>query len=229
MKLIKKLRILRELIYEEERGRDKPYEIRSRFPGVTFSTGTYADSKSSFNSPVALAENVVVLDSCIGKYSYVAANSHIYRCNVGSFCSIGPLLLTGLGMHPSRNFVSTHPSFYAPTNSSPISFVNQQRFAELKRILIGNDVWIGARVTIVDGVMIGDGAIIAAGAVVASDVEPYSIVGGVPAKLIRKRFTNEQIAFLLKFKWWEKSEEWLSSNAFLFDNVENFINELSKE
>lgn len=73
--------------------------------------------------------------------------------------------------------------------------------------VIGNDVWIGQNVTILPGVHIGDGAIIGACAVVASDVAPYTIVAGNPAKLIRKRFDDELTALLLKFKWWDKSIE----------------------
>lgn len=70
---------------------------------------------------------------------------------------------------------------------------------------IGNDVWIGNNVLIMDGIRIGDGAILAAGSVIAKDVEPYTIVGGVPAKFIRKRFKDSEIDFLLDFKWWERN------------------------
>jgi virginiamycin A acetyltransferase len=70
--------------------------------------------------------------------------------------------------------------------------------------IIGNDVWIGYEATIMPGVKIGDGAIIGAKALVNKDVEPYSIVGGVPAKLIRKRFADETIQFLLELKWWDQ-------------------------
>ena len=77
--------------------------------------------------------------------------------------------------------------------------------------VIGNDVWIGQNVTILPGVHIGDGAIIGACAVVASDVAPYTIVAGNPAKLIRKRFDDELTALLLKFKWWDKSVEEINS------------------
>ena len=74
-----------------------------------------------------------------------------------------------------------------------------------KPIKIGNDVWIGQNVTILPGVHIGDGAIIGLNSVVGSDVAPYTIVAGNPAKVIRKRFDNELIKLLLKLKWWDKS------------------------
>ena len=76
---------------------------------------------------------------------------------------------------------------------------------------------------------IGDGAIVAAGAVVTKDVEPYTIVGGVPAKQIRKRFTDEEIEFLLSFKWWEKDVAWIAANASKFENIKDFMEEFKNE
>ena len=72
------------------------------------------------------------------------------------------------------------------------------------KLIIGNDVWIGKNATILPGVHIGDGAIIGLSSVVASDVPPYTIVAGNPSKIIRKRFDNDLIDLLLKFKWWDK-------------------------
>lgn len=79
-------------------------------------------------------------------------------------------------------------------------------------IVIGNDVWIGYEAVIMAGVTIGDGAIIGARAVVTKDVPPYTIVGGVPAKQIRKRFSDETISELLKVKWWDWPIEKISHN-----------------
>ena len=79
-------------------------------------------------------------------------------------------------------------------------------------IVVGNDVWIGYEAVILAGVTIGDGAIIGARAVVTKDVPPYTIVGGVPAKQIRKRFNEETIDTLLKLKWWDWSKERIAKN-----------------
>ena len=79
-------------------------------------------------------------------------------------------------------------------------------------IVIGNDVWIGYEAVILSGVTIGDGAIIGTRAVVTKDVPPYTIVGGVPAKSIRKRFDEKVIEALLKIKWWDWTEEKVARN-----------------
>lgn len=79
--------------------------------------------------------------------------------------------------------------------------------------VIGNDVWIGHRATIMPGVKVGDGAIIASNATVTKDVEPYAIVGGNPARLIRKRFSDEQIERLLSIKWWDWDIERITKNV----------------
>jgi acetyltransferase-like isoleucine patch superfamily enzyme len=95
-------------------------------------------------------------------------------------------------------------------------------------IVVGNDVWIGENVIIKGGLEIGDGAIIAAGSIVTKNVEPYSVVAGVPAKVIRYRFTKEQIVSLLKIKWWEKDSFWLENHSELFSDIENFISVLDE-
>lgn len=89
--------------------------------------------------------------------------------------------------------------------------------------IIGNDVWIGANAIILQGVTIGDGAIIAAGAVVTKDVPPYAIVGGVPAKVIKYRFSDEVILKLLQIKWWDKPEEWIIQKLEKFTDVSGFV------
>ncbi|MBU9735538.1 CatB-related O-acetyltransferase [Lachnospiraceae bacterium ASD5720] len=86
-------------------------------------------------------------------------------------------------------------------------------------VIIGNDVWIGDGAQIIGGHKIGDGAIVAAGAVVTKDVLPYSIVGGVPAKIIRFRFEKDDINYLMQLKWWDKDREWIEKHAAYFENI----------
>lgn len=93
-------------------------------------------------------------------------------------------------------------------------------------IVVGNDVWIGYEAVIMSGVTIGDGAIVGTRAVVTKDVPPYTIVGGVPAKPIRKRFTDEIISELLKFQWWNWTENKTKKNIALIQS--GSINELKR-
>jgi acetyltransferase-like isoleucine patch superfamily enzyme len=144
-----------------------------------------------------------IVNSKIDSFSYVSYFSHLQNVTVGKYCSIAKRVSVGLGFHPT-NFISTSPIFYSPKNPLFKSIVKDKKFEDIKPSFIGNDVWIGANTVILDGVRIGHGSIIGANSVVTKDVEPYSIVGGVPAKLIRKRFLEEEIEFLLKLEWWDK-------------------------
>lgn len=90
-------------------------------------------------------------------------------------------------------------------------------------INIGNDVWIGANATILDGITIGDGAVIAAGSVVTKDVLPYRIVGGNPAKVIKLRFTEDQIDSLIQIKWWDRPEEEIIEANIHTSDIDDFI------
>jgi virginiamycin A acetyltransferase len=139
------------------------------------------------------AEDHVQLAGChlmphveVGFRSY-ANQSFIRNARIGRFCSIGRRVSIGAARH-SIESLSTHP-FVADTASPPTT--------------IGNDVWIGDNAVILAGVSIGDGAVVGAGAVVTRDVESYAIVGGVPARELRKRFTTELRERLLASKWWE--------------------------
>lgn len=169
-----------------------------------------------------------VRDSSFGSYTYVNRDSQVYSATVGSFSSIGPQVLIGLGEHPAKNFVSTHPMFYSTSGQSNPVIVKDNFFEEFPQTHIGNDVWIGARAVLKTGVSIGNGAVIAAGSVVVKDVEPYSIVGGVPAKHIRYRFSEEQIQWLNETQWWTKDFEWIYSNKHLFLNLDDLMKSVSK-
>ena len=129
-----------------------------------------------------------VINCKIGYASYIGAKSSICNTLIGRFTSIGPNVKTIIDAHPSKTFVSTHPSFYSLRKQVGFSFTTKQKFEEYPKIdnkysvIIGNDVWIGSNVLILGGHKIGDGAIVAAGAVVTKDVPPYAIVGGGTSK-----------------------------------------------
>ncbi|WP_282118131.1 CatB-related O-acetyltransferase [Maribacter aquivivus] len=179
-------------------------------------------------------EKSIFIGSKIGYASYISKNTNLQNVNIGRYCSIGPNVITIHGTHPAKVFVSTHPSFFS-TDFTP-SYTREQLFEEKPAplnskepytTLIGNDVWIGASVNIIEGVKLGDGCIVAAGSLVNKDVEPYSIVGGVPAKHIRYRFEPNEINFLMDFKWWNKPIEWIKENSYCFTNIKSFIDSQS--
>jgi acetyltransferase-like isoleucine patch superfamily enzyme len=178
--------------------------------------------KSQIGKNVKIASYATVNESKIGSYTYIASASTVNRTDIGKFCSIGANCMIGLGKHPSSEYVSTSPIFYSTAKQLGITFADQDYFEEFGSITIGNDVWLGNGVVIRDDINIGDGAIIGAGSVVTKDIPSYAIYGGVPAKLIRYRFTEEQISFLLETKWWNKDESWLRENFKYFHNINDF-------
>lgn len=174
------------------------------------------DNRSKISKKAKINRNVKIVNSQIGKYTYVGGNSTIVGAKIGSFCSIARDVYIGLAGH-TLEFVSTSPMFTEVNNGTGHSWIADSRYAyKNEPVVIGNDVWIGNGVKIKRGITIGDGSIIAAGAVVTHNTPPYSIIGGVPAKLIRMRFPDPTISKLEKIKWWEWPEEKIRKNITLF-------------
>lgn len=158
----------------------------------------------------------------VGAYTYIGFNSNIVG-NVGRFCSIGNNVKCVPASHP-LNLVSTSPCFYSKLKQNNISFYRgNEKYIDEKEVVIGNDVWIGDNVLIKGGVHIGDGAVIGMGSVVTKDVAPYCVVGGCPAKVIKKRFDDKTIKFLLDKQWWNNDEKFFLKNSEYFLKVEDFI------
>lgn len=158
----------------------------------------------------------------IEDYTYVSTNANISVTKIGKFCSIGPNFFCGWGIHPT-NSISTSPMFYSTRQQNGVTLTDKDKIEERKLITIGNDVFIGANVTILDGIKIGDGAIIGAGAVVTKDIPDYAIAVGCPIKIIKNRFSDDQIAAFKRIQWWNFSEDKLQDVEKLFFKVDEFI------
>lgn len=190
---------------------------------------------SRFEGYNHLSSHTSLIASELGFCSYVGEYCHLSHARIGRFCSIGSFVRLAIGQHPTREWVSTHPAFFSTVQQSGFTFTSETRFEEKKYadgdayIIIGNDVWIGNNVLLLPGIIIGDGAIVAAGSVVTKNVEPYSIVGGNPARQIRYRFDEEERTFLLSLQWWNKDTSWIKEKAIYFKNLTSLKEHINED
>lgn len=181
-----------------------------------------------FESPfkgMVLDKQVTNPNIVVGRYSYYSGYYHghsfddcarfllpdegVDRLVIGSFCSIGSgaaFIMAGNQGH-RNDWISTFPFFWMP--EVPAFASARNGYQPAGDTVIGNDVWIGSEAIVMPGITIGDGAVIGTRALVTRDVEPYAIVGGNPARVIRKRFDDALIALLLEMKWWDWSDDQL--------------------
>ena len=172
---------------------------------VRFSPLAMYDKRCTFEANIHV-DRFSILHNCqIGSYTYITTNCEISNCQIGKFCSVAGGVKIGLGKHPLDK-ISTSPVFYSNKNRMGIKWNNDLTVSESSRTHIGNDVWIGTNAIIVGGVRVGTGAVIAAGAVVTKDVPPYAVVAGVPARVIKYRFSQDVIDALLNCQWWNLPE-----------------------
>lgn len=148
----------------------------------------------------------------IGEYTYgipTVLKNPGTKVKIGKFCSLSAGLVLELRGDHTAYFVTTYPFGSFLDDWKAAKYIKPEQYLSRKKqaITIGNDVWVGINVTILSGVTVGDGAVIGAGSVVVKDVEPYSVVAGNPARVIRKRFDDETIRALLQIRWWDWSIE----------------------
>ena len=188
--------------------------LRNLLPeGVYLSNGVYSlDENCIIESPIKLFRPASsIYAKQLGSFTYSWSPYGDCVESIGRFCSIAADVHFGLGAHP-LDWVTTsncswdpnfwnkgllNPACFWPPYDAPIK--NEPNEGAIR---VGNDVWIGQRAMIKPGVIIGDGAVIGANAIVTKDVAPYSVVGGVPAKIIKLRFTEAIIEELMQIEWW---------------------------
>lgn len=188
--------------------------------------------KSSFEGANSIGKHCI-FNGYMGFGTYMGDYNSL-TARIGRFTSIGHNCSVLTGRHPySYPYVSTSPIFYSTKRQCGISFADRQIFkdehvfADVDKYLqieIGNDCWIQSDVRFVAGVKISNGAVILSGSIVTKDVPPYAIVGGIPAKVLKYRYSTDDIKFLIETSWWNKDISWVKNNWSVF----NDINKLKK-
>jgi phosphonate metabolism protein (transferase hexapeptide repeat family) len=169
--------------------------------------------------------NTRVEYSSLGDYSYLGENCDVADTVIGKFTAIANAVRIGAPNHPmerpSQHRFTYCPEYYEASATRDHAFFGDRRAA---RVVIGNDCWIGHGAIILPNVSVGDGAVIAAGAVVSRNVPPYTIVGGVPARPIRKRFSDAVAERLGRIAWWDWPDEVIFKRLadFQSESIEQF-------
>ena len=170
-----------------------------------------------------------ITESTFGDYSYAAGDVSIIYADVGKFCSIASHVRINPGNHPMWRVTQHHMTY----RRKQYGFgEDDEEFFQWRRdhhCSIGHDVWIGHGVTVMAGVNIGTGAVVGSGAVVTKDVAPYEIVVGVPARPIRKRFSDDVIQKLLKIEWWNWDRKTLEERFDDLLDMETFLRKYGQE
>lgn len=185
--------------------------------------------KTKIDKTAYIYRGVKAKKASIGAYTYVAAHTDIENAQIGKFCSIADHCRIGMGAHTLK-CLSTSPIFTQRQNGCKIQWTYSNigdKPLEANTVFIGNDVWIGSHVLINGGVRIGNGAVIGAGAVVVKDIPPYAVAGGVPARIIRYRFSEEIISKLENLEWWNLPENIIKKHIKIFQKENIDLDDLN--
>lgn len=166
----------------------------------------------------------ILEETRMGDYSYCAGYNQIYAADIGKFCSIATFVRINPGNHPCYDRVAQHHFTYRRSlfgfGEDDAAFF-QGRLE--KTVTLGHDVWLGHNVTVMPGVTIGNGAVVGSDAVVTRDVEPYTVVAGVPARKIRMRFSDKIIRGIESTHWWDWDHDTIRERLADFNDIQSFI------
>ena len=166
-----------------------------------------------------------IIESTFGDYSYTAGDVSIMYSEIGKFCSIASHSAINPGNHPMERVTQHHMTYrrreYGLAETDDDAFFDWRR---ADKVTLGHDVWVGHGGIILPGVTIGTGAVVAAGAVVTKDVEPYTIVAGVPARPVRRRFPEDVATKLLAMAWWDWPRQLIEERFSDFNDLDAFLN-----
>lgn len=202
-----------------------------------FGRNVFIDKDSIVNGYVDIQKNSRIRSCILERGTNIGRSNEYVGCHIGKFCITGDYNRNIYGHHPTTKYVAMHSFFYTPQKHGYAAeelypSENLYTYADKDRRfynIIGNDVYITNNVLILEGVKIGDGAIITPGTVVTKNVPAYAIVRGNPGKVVAYRFRADEIAFLKKLQWWNKSDEWLRAHVNDFSDIKKLMKSVIKE
>lgn len=209
----------------------KQKKLKNLFP--TSNVGSFAQvDETCLEGSNVISDCVNISKSIVGFGTVIGSGTALPNSLIGRFCSIASGVRIVTPTHP-LDMVSTYPGFFNTQNNYPfgrgrISKIEYLQTADGYAVEIGNDVWVGEGVTIKGGIKIGDGAVVGMNATVTKDVPPYAVVGGVPAKIIKYRMSEDQIRKMVSLRWWDWPIETIKTRRDDFSDIDLFLAKYGK-